>query len=73
MPLTTAGDEHVRFIKQEIDQARRRGVECIGIGIQSSAVKEIYPNNVVVNNVGDLSRAAFSKLSRALLDGKNIK
>lgn len=49
--------------------AKKAGVECIGIGICDSAVKEIYPDHVVVHNVNDLAATVFHKLTKILIDG----
>ena len=62
--------ELVRHCKTAATEAKRKGVECVGVGICDSAVKEIYPDNVVVNNINDLSSAVFNKLTQLLIDGK---
>lgn len=62
--------ELVRHCKQATIDAKKKGVECVGVGICDSAVTQIYPDNVVVNNVNDLSSAVFNKLTQLLIDGK---
>lgn len=59
--------EHIRHCKSAIKEGSREGVECIGIGIQDSSVERIYDNNVVVNNVNELSTACFNKLTKLLV------
>ena len=46
---------HNKLIKQNISHYEKKcGVETVGIGIQSSAVKDIYKKNVVVEDVSEL-------------------
>jgi|TARA_R100000084_G_scaffold108987_1_gene73420 cobalamin biosynthesis protein CobT len=59
--------EHVRLCKEAIDQARKEGIECVGIGICDEAVKEIYKDHVVVHDVKDLSATVFNKLTNMLV------
>lgn len=59
--------EHERLIKENLKHYKSRyGVESVGVGIMSSAVKSIYPDNVVVQDVGELSGAAFNMLTNIL-------
>ena len=55
-------------IKSLIDD----GVDCIGVGIKSDAVKEYYPNWVEVQDLDDLSKAAMDKIAKLLM-GKRFK
>lgn len=59
--------EHVKHCKEAIREAAKDGVECVGIGICDSAVKEIYKDYVVVNDVNDLSSTVFNKLTNMLV------
>lgn len=64
-------NEHNRLIKENLKYYKKRnGVESVGIGIMSSAVKDIYPDYVVVQNVGELSGAAFNMLTGILFRDK---
>lgn len=58
--------EHEKLIKENLKHYKRYGVESIGIGIEDSSVKKIYPDQVVINNVQDLSGAVFGKLTDVL-------
>ena len=62
-----ATSEHIRHIKKTIKDHSRKGVECVGIGICDSAVKEIYPKNVVVDNVEELATKVFGTLTSILV------
>ncbi len=62
--------ELIRHCKQATKDAKKDGVECIGIGITDSSVERIYEDNVVVNNVSDLSSTVFSKLTDLLVNGE---
>ena len=44
------------------------GVELVGIGIQSDAVKYYYPRYVVVNDLSDLAGEAIDQLGQILLN-----
>lgn len=59
--------EHISHCKKAIDESRRDGIECVGIGIQDRSVKRIYKDNVVVNNVNDLAANCFHKLTKILV------
>ena len=61
--------EHVRHCREAIKQARKDGIECVGIGICDEAVKEIYDDYVVVHDVNDLSAKVFNKLTNLLVGG----
>lgn len=62
--------ELVGGLKMAIDEVSKSGVECIGIGIKDDTVKEIYPKNVVIHDLKDLSGAVFTQLSNLLTGGK---
>lgn len=57
-------------LKNAIDECGQHGVECVGIGILTEHVKDIYPKSVSINNVNDLSGAIFNQLSNLLTGGK---
>lgn len=64
-------NEIIRHCKEAANQTSRKfGVECVGVGICDDTVKQIYNNNVVVNQVEDLSSAVFNKLTGILIEGK---
>ncbi len=66
--ISDASDyEIIRHCKKAIKEGQKAGVECVGIGIEDSAVTEIYDNCVVVNNVEELSSTVFNKLTNLLL------
>ena len=44
------------------------GVELVGIGIQSDAVRHYYPRYVIVNNLSDLAGEAIDQLGQLLLN-----
>lgn len=59
-----------RATKEAVQFVEKKGIQTVGIGIMDSAVEQFYKENVVVNNLNDLSGAVFMKLSKLLLDGK---
>lgn len=46
---------------------RTPGLELVGIGIMSDAVKHYYPRCAVINNVADLPAVAMNELKHALM------
>ena len=63
-------DELTRHAKMAVEWGTKQGIECIGIGIMDSTVKQIYPQAVVVQNINDLSMTAFSQFTKLLMKGK---
>jgi cobalamin biosynthesis protein CobT len=49
-----------------------RGIECIGIGIQSNAVSQFYPRYVVVHRLEDLGKQAIDQLAKVLLGERYV-
>ena len=63
-------NEHIEHCRVAATKdAKKLGVECVGVGICDSSVSKIYPNHVSINNVSDLSSTVFTKLTKILLDG----
>lgn len=56
-------------LKLAVDQVTKFGIEVVGIGIQTSHVKEFYPDYIVVNKVQDLPSETMHKLSKLILKG----
>jgi cobalamin biosynthesis protein CobT len=62
-------DNTVTALKQMVERDKEFGVECVGIGILDTTVKQIYKKSVSIQKVEDLSGTIFNKLSEVLLDG----
>lgn len=60
----------VKGLKDAINECGKNNVECVGIGILTDHVKDIYPKSVSINKVEDLSGAIFVQLSNLLTGGK---
>jgi cobalamin biosynthesis protein CobT len=60
----------VKGLKDAIDECGEHGVECVGVGILTDHVKNIYPKSVSITRVDDLSGAIFNQLSNLLTGGK---
>lgn len=65
---TTGSLQH--GLKMAIDECVKNGVECVGVGILTEHVKDLYPKSVSINRVEDLSGAIFTQLSNLLTGGK---
>ncbi|RTL05346.1 VWA domain-containing protein [Candidatus Dependentiae bacterium] len=57
-------------LKNAIEECTVNGVECVGIGILTGHVKDLYPKSVSISKVEDLSGAIFNQLSNLLTGGK---
>ena len=71
MPETedTPSDLLAGDLKSRAKSIVRDGIELVGIGIQTDAVKRFYPEWIVVKNLSCLAEHALKKLERILLDG----
>lgn len=63
-------DSLVKNLRARIEELQKTNVECIGVGIHSEAVEEIYPRHALVTDLNDLSGVVFKQLSDVLLKGK---
>ena len=50
----------------------RGELSLLGVGIKSRAVERYYPNNVVVNELSELSTVVAERIARTLL-GRGLK
>ena len=55
------------YLYKVVREIMKAGTDVVGIGIATTAVKEYYPNHVVVSSVKDLSGVALDQLSKILL------
>lgn len=67
--MTDGGAQHLR---DAVNHVVKQGMECVGIGIASDAVKHFYPNYAVVNQLDDLPRATIEEVGK-LLVGRRYK
>lgn len=58
--------EVARHLKDTITALNRRGIETVGIGIESEAVRHYYPKHIVMKNVKDLPGIVMNELKRIL-------
>lgn len=61
-----AADQYSKLHKS-VAFAKKVGVECIGIGIMSNAVKTFYPQHVILNDLDALPATVMGKLKEILL------
>jgi cobaltochelatase CobT len=50
-----------------VKQIKQEGIEIIGIGIQTNAVKEFYDEYIIVNKLEDLAQESMRELKKILL------
>jgi hypothetical protein len=60
------GIEDRNKYKQIIEKMRRDNFVCVGIGIQSSAVKHFFPNNFVVNDLSNLHHLVMNIINKVV-------
>jgi len=53
-------------LKQTVQDLKKEGIECVGIGILTDAVKKFYPNHVVLRNVNELPGEVMGQLKAIL-------
>lgn len=75
LPATGDGDFGIlnNDLKTKIEKIKKSGIECIGIGIESDAVKRFYPDYVVLGNVKDLPKSAMKKISQLITNGAKMR
>lgn len=63
------GERKLQFehLRGTIARLGKAGIECIGIGIQTDAVKRFYPKSIVLNKVSDLPGTVMRELQQILL------
>lgn len=49
-------------LKRTVDRIAKRGVQIVGIGIQSDAVRSYYPKSIVLNDVNELPSVVMKEL-----------
>ena len=55
-------DEAIKIV----GKINKAGIETIGVGIQTDAVEQIFPQHVVIDRLEDLPRSFFRQLSKVL-------
>lgn len=53
-------------LKLKIAQIEKSGIECVGIGIQTDAVKHFYKDYIIVSSIESLPKESMSKLSKLI-------
>lgn len=67
----SVGYDHLNYhCAEAIKWVQSKGVEVVGIGIQTSHLKQFYKNYVEIRQLSELSGAMFGKLADALVKGR---
>lgn len=61
---------HQWYLKQVVGEVEKAGVELVGFGILTDAVKNYYKNHIVLKSANDLIGAELEKLKEFLLSNK---
>jgi len=56
-----------KWLRNVVAYAVSKGIDIMGIGINSNAVKRFYPDYVVVRDIEELSKSVMDKLAKRLL------
>jgi hypothetical protein len=62
-PVGSMAPQHLKWVVEDLT---KHGIECIGIGIESDAVRDYYPKSVVLHNVNDLPGQVMGELRQLL-------
>lgn len=70
-PESCSGERQIMraHLKQTVAKVSKAGIEVIGVGIQSEAVQDFYPDSIVVRDIKDLPVKAMKKLSNIITRG----
>jgi len=60
-------------LKKKVEKIISSGMEVIGIGIHSEAVRHFYPDYVVINDIAELPAATMKKLTSIILNDRKKK
>jgi cobaltochelatase CobT len=56
-----------RRTRDAVQWCETKGIKCVGIGIQSDAVRQFFPRNVVLQSVADLGKTVLDQVARLVL------
>lgn len=62
--------DHLKAVVRAVEKS---GVEVVGVGILSDAVRDYYRNAAVVNNLNDLPKVVYKSLSQSLIGGRGAR
>ncbi|MCC7542896.1 MAG: hypothetical protein IT379_42160 [Deltaproteobacteria bacterium] len=62
------GRIELHHLRQAVARGRAEGVRCIGVGIASDAVREAYPEHIVVDDLTTLGSSLLGLIRRVVLD-----
>jgi len=55
-----------RDLKEKVQQIMKSGIECVGLGIMTEAVKHFYPDYVIVKDLKSLPTETMNKLCKMI-------
>lgn len=58
---------HRKYLKEVVKEVTKQGVEVISLGMATDAVKEYYPNSVVIREAADTPMVAAAELKKILM------
>jgi cobaltochelatase CobT len=69
MPACHTDDSHAlnKHLKDTVQAVMKAGVNVVGIGIQSDAVKKFYPKSCVIHSVSELPDRVMKELRHLLV------
>jgi cobalamin biosynthesis protein CobT len=67
MVVTDGRPENAETVRDVVERCQASGIEVIGIGIKTPAVRTLFPTAVVIGAVSELRGALFDVVRNALL------
>lgn len=69
-PSSSGNDATLKkHLLKSVLEVQKAGIDVLGIGIKSDAVKKFYPKSVVLQNVSDLPTTVIGEIRRLLIQG----
>jgi len=70
---TDYGYKHInQNLRDVVHYGMKKGIDVIGIGIQSDAVKQFYPDYHVIHDLDDLVKHCMDKIAKRLLGSRYV-
>lgn len=57
-----------RYLKETVKNIESAGIDCVGLGIKTSAVSAYYSKKIIINNPEELPKHVMQELTRILME-----
>lgn len=69
--ITDGEPDNAQGVRTLVRKLTQSNVECIGVGIGHEAVKNLFPQWVVINSVDELAAALFNVVGKTLTGARS--